>query len=296
MESSKRTFTKIAFISIWSVFTLSLAGWWYIYSMSKLERLGEIDLEFAEQLASSQRMLAWEGAFLLLCILGGGLTLAYFVIQDSRRQHRVMDFFLTLSHELKTPLAGIQLQAESLRDDLVGTPHEKVLTRLLKETGRLNTQLENALSLANLRSSQFFIESVHLADFLRGLFIEQAEVKIDIAEEQAALADSKALAVIMANLVRNALLHGEATEITISAVSDSKAKKVQITVEDNGYGFKGDLKKLGKQAFERHYRGSGNGLGLYLCRRLAEKMSGNLSFESASTGFKATLTVPEAKT
>jgi len=294
MESSKRTFTKIAAISIWAIFTLSLASWWYIYSMSQLERLSQVDLEFAKQFASSQKMLAWEGAFLLICILGGGVTLAYFVIQDSRRQRRVMDFFLTLSHELKTPLAGIQLQAESLKEDLGDTPHRKVLDRLLKESKRLNAQLENALSLANLKSSKLFLESINLESFLSQLFIEQPEVDLEIGSDINLTADSKALSIVFTNLVRNSLIHGHAEKIFIKTKSTKQKNLLEIEISDNGKGFQGDHRQLGKRAFDRHYRGSGNGLGLYLCRRLIEQMNGSISFASSSSGFEVNINLQKS--
>jgi signal transduction histidine kinase len=98
------------------------------------------------------------------------------------------------------------------------------------------------------------------------------------------------------NLIHNAVKHGEATEIRITAEPRGSGRIV-LRVADNGKGFAGDFKQLG-QLFVRHARGSGSGVGLYISSQLAKRMNATLSFApGADSGFVAELNlsaIPEA--
>jgi len=59
---------------LWLATTVALAGWWLVSGLSQAERLQELGGDAAAQLGHVQRMLAWEGSFLLLLLIGGGVA------------------------------------------------------------------------------------------------------------------------------------------------------------------------------------------------------------------------------
>lgn len=77
---------KYLLASLWLLFTATLAGWWYIFHLRQIERIRELDHDAAAELARNQSMLAWEGATLLLCLIGGGIALLVKLAQLARSE------------------------------------------------------------------------------------------------------------------------------------------------------------------------------------------------------------------
>jgi signal transduction histidine kinase len=89
-------------------------------------------------------------------------------------------------------------------------------------------------------------------------------------------ADEYALNMVLRNLIENTIKHNprpnEEKIITISL--ESKLNKVVLQYFDNGDPFQGDLHKLG-QLFYKHNSPKGSGIGLYLIKKLTQKMGGS---------------------
>src|ERR1700737_3004770 len=103
-------------------------------------------------------MLLWGGGILILSLIGGGLALFYYARREQKRHAQVEEFFAAFTHDAKTALASLRLQAESLREDFGNAEHSPLLDRLLGDTLRLQLQLENSLFLVNLTRGAFFLE------------------------------------------------------------------------------------------------------------------------------------------
>lgn len=241
----------------------------------------------AEELVRNQKMLMWEGATLMLSLFLGAAALLYFVIRDRRQSEQLMQFFLAFSHELKTPIATVRLYAETLTSKLKGAENIMLGKELMREADRLSLQLENSLALAQIQEARLYSEKLSLKELIRPLRAEFEKLSIHLTEDAEVIADSQALTTILRNLLRNASIHGKATEIRI-APENNDLSRVIITFSDNGKGLQGDRSLLGKK-FQRLYRGSGTGIGLYLSKELADKMGGELAFPSTPEGFHVTL-------
>ena len=286
---------RYAIVLSWLVFTTALTVWWYIYSLEQLNLLVELDVVALNELKRSQRMLRMEGFVLVLSIIGGGLTLVYLVFRDLKRSERLREFILTLTHEVKTPLASLRLQADSLEDDPTDAERAKIVRRILTDSRRLELQFENAVYLANIDHQRLFIEGVTLRESVESVLPDYNGLEVHLETDCELKADSLALKTIFSNLFRNAIKHGKATQVTISSQPKSD-DAVTIRIRDDGSGMQGSLHDLGKQQ-RRRYHGSGSGIGLYLCDRLAEKMGGALRFpthqkQDSSHGFTVELDLP----
>jgi len=278
---------KILLVALWVTFTVTLAVWWLIFGLRQLDLLTQFHVEQSDQLQRHYQMLLWEGGILIASLVGGGLALFYYARREQKRHRQVEEFFAAFTHDAKTALASLRLQAESLKEDLGVNPNP-LLDRLLQDSLRLQLQLENSLLLVNLPTGRLLNEPVRLGHLIDGLRYHWPELAIIERGDGVVRGDSRALESVLTNLIHNAVKHGEATEIRITA-EPRGAGRIIVSVADNGKGFAGDFKQLG-QLFVRHARGSGSGVGLYISSQLAKRMNATLRFApGAGAGFVAEL-------
>lgn len=288
---------KTVLAVVWLVFSVALTFWWIKFGLGQADRIAELAAQTgssdAHELARYHRMLLSEGITLIVLLLVGGIALLYHISRESERSRRLKEFFAAFTHDLKTSLASLRLQAESLQEDLAGSKDEKLMRRLVKDTVRLELQLENSLLLASPDDAdRFFSEPLRLAATLEPLSFHWPELKVEIQGDAVIECDQRALESIFKNLMQNSVVHGRASEVRIQTTT--LADNAVIVISDNGKGFKGDYMRLG-EIFERHLPTSGSGLGLYLARRLARLMRGDLKFLEADEGFAVELTLPLAR-
>ena len=288
----KRSRIAITLVAVWVVFTVTLAGWWLIFGLRQLDLIKRLTVAGAPDLHRYYQMLMWEGGILIASLIGGGLALFYYARREQKRHAQVEEFFAAFTHDAKTALASLRLQAESLREDLASEESNPLLDRLLGDTLRLQLQLENSLFLVNLPRGKFFLQPIRLSDRIEALRLHWPGVEIAQNGDGSVMADARALESILTNLVQNAVIHGHATHVDVNV--SRNAGRLSVTVVDNGRGFQGDLSQLGK-LFVRHARSSGSGVGLYIVRQLAKAMHGTIQFCSGEeSGFVAELDLPEA--
>src|SRR5438034_115704 len=151
----RRNWIVIALVGLWVAFTVTLAAWWLIFGLRQLDLINQSNLEGAVQLHRHYQMLLWEGGILIVSLIGGGTAMFYYARREQKRHAQVEEFFAAFTHDAKTALASLRLQAESLREDLASSEPNPLLDRLLGDTLRLQLQLENSLFLVNLPRGNF---------------------------------------------------------------------------------------------------------------------------------------------
>jgi signal transduction histidine kinase len=160
------------------------------------------------------------------------------------------------------------------------------------DAGRLETQLENSLFLADTESSGLLIESVDIKNLVDAISHHWPKMAIEVSgTNQRVLGDRRALESVVRNLAQNASRHGQATKLSVEI--QKKSDFVEVNFRDNGIGFKGDHKRLGI-IFDRQTGTSGSGIGLYLVTKLVERMQGEVRFkkpvnDDTAQGFEVTL-------
>lgn len=267
---------KLIAVVAWLVFTLALAGWWLVLGMRQAEQISSLRNESVGELVRIHRMLVWEGGTLLVMLLAGGLSLLYFTIAEAKRSKQVREFFAAFTHDLRTALTSLRLQAETLQEDLQDAAPARVVERLVKDTVRLELQLENSLFLARPDSdSEFLYEDLSLQQMISGVSHHWPHLKISVAQDAILHADRRALESIFKNLIQNAVIHGKATQMQISA--RASGEQCILEFKDDGKGFAGSIENLGR-IFERHSPSSGSGIGLHLVGILSRRMQGQACF------------------
>src|SRR2546423_426220 len=204
----KRNWIVIVLVGLWVVFTVTLAVWWLIFGLRQLDLINQSNLEGAVQLHRHYQMLLWEGSVLIVSLIGGGIALFYYARREQKRHAQVEEFFAAFTHDAKTALASLRLQAESLREDAEATGPNPLLDRLLSDTVRLQLQLENSLFLVNLPSGKLFVEPVKLSQLIEALRHHWPELTITQKGDGVVWADARALESVLANLLQNAITHG----------------------------------------------------------------------------------------
>jgi len=256
-----------------------LASWWLRYGLQ--HTAGE----------AQRTMLISEGLVLIVSLFFGGAALLYYMRKEQRRAEEVREFFATFSHELKTSIASVRLQVESLAEDFEGTS-SPLMERLVSDSVRLEIQLENSLSLAQLQSSTLHLEELGVNQLVSTFQHHWPEVHFEMENEIQVYADRRALETILRNIIQNAIQHGQAKEIRIT--KELHETGVKVSVFDQSIGFQGERENLGKLFF-RHNSRSGSGVGLNLIHSLVKKMGGTLEFPETQKGFVVSFSLPRSR-
>jgi signal transduction histidine kinase/CheY-like chemotaxis protein len=215
-------------------------------------------------------------------------------------------FLATMSHEIRTPLNGVLGMAQALaaRPDLHGEVRAQL--DVIRESGEgLLAILNDILDLSRVEAGKLELEDIEfdlaaLATGARDTFAPLAGAKgVALDLEVAATAvgvyrgDPTRVRQILHNLISNALKFTEAGRIAVHVSREAQA--VRIAVADSGVGIEGETLSRLFAKFEqadasttRRYGGAG--LGLSICRELAELMGGSIVAQS-EPGKGSTFTV-----
>jgi two-component system phosphate regulon sensor histidine kinase PhoR len=251
---------------------------------------------------------------------GGRQTL--FVMRDETARRAVermrRDFATNVSHELKTPLAGLSLLAETLAHAVKEDPEEaqKFVDRLAAEIKRLKVLTNDLLTLSRLEEPDTGPHGDFGPTDMARLAAEVAteveplaaakgqEITRDLPAEAPVLGDEIALRTLIRNLLDNAVRYtdpGGHIHISVRAESGPMDEDwIVLSVRDDGVGI-----PLAEQQriFERFYRvdkarsreTGGTGLGLSIVRHVAERHGGSVEVESTlGVGSTFTVRIPSA--
>ena len=277
MELRSRKFL-ITLSALWLALIMLLGCWW-LFLVVKISQ--ELDRDL-------MKMAKWEGAAFVLLLLLVSITLFYFYLQDIKKNRSMASFFASLTHEIKTPLASMRLQAEVIREtldreDSSPSPErlQTLTTRLIEDAGRLEDELDKLLQLSRMeRGGKLNLEKILLVDFLNNFSRKlRGKVTLEIMGnvQEEIWADEFAMNLVMRNLVDNSLKHAQSRHIKITL--EQKDKSIQMTYDDRGRAYEGNLQELGK-LFSKAPHSKGQGIGLYLIKTLMERMGGKLEMVS----------------
>lgn len=275
----------------WLAVTVSLAVWWLLFGLSQARELQQT-AGMSMRAESVQRMLLWEGVVFIALLLGGGIALLLAIRRERERRRRVQDFFTAFTHDLKTALASLRLQAESLQEDLAASPATRSLDRLTKDTVRLELQLDNSLHFAQ-PDARLQSEDVDISALAARAAMDWPELDVVIEPGLLAKGDERALLGVVRNLLQNAVLHGGAQRVTISGTR--QPGRLAVRLADDGRGAPDGVRRTLTAPFERLSATSGTGVGLYISQRLLSRMDGRLVVEAAPpSGFAIVIDLKEA--
>ncbi|MEU6705699.1 sensor histidine kinase KdpD [Streptomyces wuyuanensis] len=199
-----------------------------------------------------------------------------------------------VSHDLRTPLAGIKAAVSSLRSDDVEWSEEdraELLEGIEAGADRLDHLVGNLLDMSRLQTGTVtpLIRGIDLDEVVPMALVgvPEGSVELDIPETLPMVRTDKGLLErAVANIVENAVKYSpDATPVVVSA--SAYGGRVEVRVVDRGRGVPDEAKERIFEPFQRHGdapRGAGVGLGLAVARGFVEAMDGTLSAEDTPGG------------
>ncbi|MFD7565389.1 ATP-binding protein [Streptomyces tendae] len=199
-----------------------------------------------------------------------------------------------VSHDLRTPLAGIKAAVTSLRSDDVAWSEEdraELLEGIEEGADRLDHLVGNLLDMSRLQTGTVTplireIDVDEVAPMALG-GVPEGSAELDIPETLPMVAvDSGLLERALANLVENAVKYSP-DDRTVLVAASALADRVEVRVVDRGPGVPDEAKDRIFEPFQRYGdapRGAGVGLGLAVARGFAEAMGGTLNAEDTPGG------------
>jgi signal transduction histidine kinase len=285
-------------------------GWWmydHVQYARSVEQRFAADPAVAEDSAARINRVLWEGGFFLAVLIGGMAVLTRAIRHDAELRRRQQNFLAAVSHEFKSPLASIQLAAETLVLRSQETDSQRLGQRILEDGERLLRMVDNLLDTTRLEEGRQRlapqVTSVH--DLGVGAIAEVAErarlrsiaVSLDAPEDLQLHIDPTVLETVLRNLLDNAVkacVAGQGHAVTVHA--HRAPDGVTITVTDDGLGFPPEdaamiFEKFHRLGDELRRKMPGTGLGLYIVKRLVELSGGTITAHSDGPGRGATVSI-----
>ena len=307
------------------VYLVAFATWWIILLNKQITEVAELRksdlleskacqekespgcakaLEInADDLRREQTMIATEGFVFLSLLIAGLIMVRNTYVKERKLNLQQKNFMLSVSHELKTPLAAMRLSTETLKKrKLTEEQTERVLSANMEEIDRLTGLLDKVFVTTKLDQESYTLDftSIDLSSLVSSLVsrfqeIKQVNLSLDIEKDVRLVSDPQVLEIVVINLLDNALKYGMGNDITVHLSQlDNKAI---IKVFDQGLGIPDAEKKAIFQRFYRledeEYKGiEGTGLGLFIVKELLTKIDSTISIANNSpTGSVICLTV-----
>ncbi len=240
--------------------------------------------------------------FLCLIILS-----AIFIYRATRRQFNLssqqQNFMMAVTHELKTPIAVTRLNLETLQKrKLEEQQQQKLISNTLQEVDRLNSLCNNILLASQLETGSYVVSKKEVnASALAERVVREFSMRnphrkfvSNFEKELFITGEELLLEMLMTNLVDNALKYSP-RESPIIITLESRKGDINFSVADEGPGIPHEEKN---RIFEKFYRvgneetrtAKGTGLGLYLCKKIAQDHNAEIRVHNNGKGAVFTVT------
>jgi signal transduction histidine kinase len=276
--------------------------WWGYHLIQLSSFIPQEDAQLSKRVG----MVLGEGAVFLLILSIGIFRIRKSISKELAFQQQQQNFLLTITHELKTPIAALKLYIQTLqKHSLSEDKKEVILKGALEENERLSNLIENILNASKAENKLFQIqkEEVDLVT-LTNAIVQQYHIRfnkslisLNAPQQVVGTFDQHMLQTILFNLIENAIKYGGLDQ-QIHIDIEKLDRFVAIKVADQGPGIAADERL---HIFEKFYRiGSeetrkqaGSGLGLYIVAEYVRLHNGSIRcFENTPTGSIFELILP----
>jgi len=300
----------IALIGIQLVW-VGVVIFWVYWFIGRSKEFRELALHYKPELVAKgvEWLVLVEGLLMLLAILAGVYVIFLYWRRQAKLYLQQRTYISQLTHELKSPLASIQLHLETVK--LRDLPKEKLdgfIDTMLSDTERLNHLTSNLLMATRIEFRQLGEKakridfSRFLSDYLEGKRSELPEggrITLEVEQGIYAVIDGEGMEMALRNLLENALLYSPVSP-EIQVRLRRSGRQCLLDFQDNGIGIR--KQELGR-IFGMFYRVRnpgenirGTGLGLYIVKSVVNAHGGKISVESSGPGkgstFHITLPLP----
>lgn len=253
-----------------------------------------IDQDWVNQLNSRQRnrnfMFLGEGLVFMLLLLWG-FVIIYRSYKEKDKLNRLQaNFIMSVTHELKTPLASAKLMLQTLlKRKLDESQQNKLVDNSLSEINRLDSLIEKILLASRFEHHNQHIQrrNINLSELCRDVIERlshtqrfESRLFAEIDDNVTVSGDVALLISVLTNLIENAAKYSEdGSNIRVRLYCSHQRAHLQVI--DHGHGISDIDKKL---IFNKFYRvgneetrtTKGTGLGLYIVKNIVSDMDGTI--------------------
>lgn len=267
------------------------------YYSSLLKRLDELDKKyFIGDVATEEEFL--EGKILFEIISQATKSMKDDISESIRNSNDYKEYIELWVHEIKTPIATCKL--------LIENNDNEVTESIGEEVTKVEDYIEQVLFYArsNAVEKDYLIKEINLKKSINAVIRKNANtliekrVKVDIRNvDKIVSCDSKWIEFILGQIVSNSIKYMDKKESVLKIYSENIGNDVILKICDNGIGM--DERSVIK-AFEKGYTGENGrrfgkstGMGLYLCKKLCEKLGLGINIKSnENEGTEVTILFP----
>lgn len=302
MKRSNKSISFLIFYVLLGYVLFQFSWWTYLLVelYRELDTLQTGGLGFETKLA----MVLGESIVFLILLLSG----AYFTQKSLKREISLAlqqkNFLLSVTHELKSPLAAIKLNCETLiKRDLDKEQQQQLIKASLKNSDRLHFLVENLLMASKVEDGQHRSETIdiNLSSFIKALVHNRFEgnaksISIDIDPNLILVSNELVIEYVLINIIDNACKYSPDNAL-ILIKSNLINGGIELIVVDSAPIIPIEERK---KVFQQFYRmgnemtrsTTGTGIGLYLVKQLCDQIGANISIEengNIGNVFKLTL-------
>ena len=262
-----------------------------IYALSQLVWWGILLIQ-AEP--NRKAMLLGETAVFIFIFLVGAYQLHKSLNKERKLHQQQKNFLLSVTHELKSPLASIKLYLQTIQKrDLDAGQQKTFINNSLKDIERLDDLVENMLIATQIDSKSYsfpkeafnfsnLVEKV--ADRLQIHTCSSQIINTNIEKNITVTGDKFALTSVVTNLIENAVKYSPAcAEVNVKLFTAND--QIYFCVSDNGIGISDEekpriFKKFYRVGSEDTRKTKGTGLGLYIVKQVLDKHQANIKVKN----------------
>jgi len=229
-------------------------------------------------------MFVGEGTVFLLILLYGIHLVRKSIKRETQLASQQKNFILSVSHELKTPIAATKLQLQTLlKHDLSRDKQQALLQNALYESERLHKLIDNVLLANQIENKNLSVnkEQINISKLLENTikryfsdYLTSNKLSLTIQENIKLQADKELLPSVFINLIENAIKYSF-ENISIEVILKATNNITFLEIKDQGCGISDDEKE---KVFTRFFRSGsentrktkGTGIGLFIVKSICD--------------------------
>lgn len=279
----------VVLVYLLGIYVLFQFSWWGFHIIDLTKATKDAQPEIGKRVF----MIISEGAVFISLLIIGLLYIIRSIKKDVKLAIQQHHFMLSVTHELKTPLAANKLYLQTLlKHSLSEEKSKELILKSLNENDRLEALVNQILTAAQLEQGGLTSSKV-------GIQVEQEVANIICIQEErhnvkftlestfdgTIQTDPFMFNTVLGNLMENAVKYGD-TEKGVNVSIGKTEQYVVISVRDFGKGIAPEdelllFRKFTRLENEETRSTKGTGLGLFIAHEMSRKMGGNLVYKSA---------------
>lgn len=288
-----RWFYHPLFIFIFSLIALGASLFIYIRSYLRVHAaLQEVVIKYhlsAKQMFDSDTWVIILTLSILVAIILAGLFIIFIYYQKMIQLYHLQQNFINgFTHELKTPIASLQIFLETFtRHELSRDDQLKYLDFMKRDIKRISDNVSRILHLGRLEDKSFKADFKNkdlvalIYNFISNTphLFEEGQISFETNLETLFFKmDEELIEMLLMNLVNNALTYNLSNEKKVIIGLKQSENKFYLTVTDNGVGLdKIQLKKIFKKFYQVGKTTKGSGLGLFIVQNITRLHGGQIT-------------------